>query len=84
MLPHCLLKRLQRRTQRNMLKSLQRRASMRQLIKTAEDIREKSFEEEMAPSEILDYAEKESLKSHSRGKAVIMRRLKKYFLKMWL
>ena len=34
------------------------KASMRQLIKTAEDIREKSFEEEMAPSEILDYAEK--------------------------
>lgn len=34
------------------------KASMRQLIKTAEDIREKGYEESMAASEILDYAEK--------------------------
>lgn len=34
------------------------KSAMRKLIATAEDIREKSFEEQMDPSEILDYAEK--------------------------
>lgn len=34
------------------------KASMRQLIKTAEEIREKGYEEKLDPSEILDYAEK--------------------------
>lgn len=34
------------------------KASMRQLIKTAEDIREKGYEESMDAAEILDYAEK--------------------------
>lgn len=34
------------------------KASMRRLIQTAEDIREKSYEESMDASEILDYAEK--------------------------
>lgn len=33
------------------------KASMRQLIKTAEDIREKGYEESMDASDILDYAE---------------------------
>ncbi len=35
------------------------KASMRSLIKTAEEIREKGFTDEMEPSEILDFAEKE-------------------------
>ena len=35
------------------------KASMRNLIRTAEEIREKGFLEEMEPSEILDFAEKE-------------------------
>ncbi|MGN0658136.1 MAG: replicative DNA helicase [Emergencia sp.] len=34
------------------------KASMRQLIRTAEDIREKGYEESMDASDILDYAEK--------------------------
>lgn len=39
-------------------KIVSEKASMRQLIKTAEDIREKGYEEKLDPSEILDYAEK--------------------------
>ena len=35
------------------------KSSLRKLIETAEEIREKGFLEEMEPSEILDYAEKE-------------------------
>lgn len=35
------------------------KASLRRLISTSEDIREKSYEEQMNPGEILDYAEKE-------------------------
>ena len=35
------------------------KSSMRKLISTAEEIREKGFQEELEPSEILDFAEKE-------------------------
>ena len=39
-------------------KIVSEKASMRRLIQTAEDIREKGYEESMAASDILDYAEK--------------------------
>lgn len=43
------------------------KASMRRLIKTAEDIREKGYEESMDASDILDYAEKGIFEIAQRG-----------------
>lgn len=43
------------------------KAAMRRLIQTAEDIREKSFEGSMDPSELLDYAEQGIFEIAQRG-----------------